>query len=90
METIIGAIAEILEVKFFHPVFLTTSANFGKLKTFFFSDDPHFLQFCGILDTIKSVLRTKDCKKKKKNFELHFFKLGGEISLIKLEKYGRF
>ena len=32
--------AEILEVKNFDPLFLTTLANFGKLKTFFLRDDP--------------------------------------------------
>jgi len=34
--TQIGATVEILEVKIFSPLFLSTLANFGKLKSFFF------------------------------------------------------
>ena len=37
-----GVMAEILQGFDFDPLFVTTLANFAKLKTsFFFSDDPH-------------------------------------------------
>ena len=89
--TQIGATVEILEVKIFSPLFLSTLANFGKLKSFFLSDDTHFWQFCGILDTVRSVLSTKDFIKT--IFLTSYIFLtgeGGEISPNKIEKYGNF
>ena len=53
-----------LKVLIFTPLFLTSSANYGKLKTFFLRDNPISKQFSQMPMTSKNVLVQKSIKKR--------------------------
>ena len=69
----IGATAEILEVEIFDPLFLTTSANFGKLKTFFFEWWPIVLTILPVPRYYKKCFEYKRFQgKRKKKLSYNF------------------